>query len=498
MKQIEHPLTIFFVGATGDLAKKKILKALYQLFKEKLLPEKFTLIGNARREYSREEFQEFARHVIQPVSPDEWQTFSKHLEYVSGDISQPETFTRLLRFHSDMQSCGNHLWYVATLPTLYLDIIRQLKMTGFHKATCGWTKFLLEKPFGTDLTTSRSLNQELLSIFEEDQIYRIDHFLGKETVQNLLVFRFANGIFEHLWNHNFIDHIQITASEMFGVNGREIFYDNTGTIRDVVENHLFQMMAMTLMEQPDKLDAQSIRDRRREVLANLVPLEKSSLSQHVALGQYEAGNVNGEEVQGYLKENNIPADSRTETAVAIKCLMNSDRWRGVPIYLRAGKRLAQNVTEISIQFKEPKNSMFKGISSGQKPNVLTLRIGPNEGVVVRLHVKKPGLTLELQDVPMQFCYQTEFQMDLVEAYVKLIYDAVQGDASLFPQADEIDAAWLYVQPLLDAVENKQIVPESYVAGSWGPESFAQLLAQDGRTWIEPSVDVCQLPTARKE
>jgi glucose-6-phosphate 1-dehydrogenase len=492
MEQIEQPLTIFLIGATGDLSKKKILKALYKLYDSDLLPNQFTIVGVARRQMSREEFQEFVKEVVanddSAETKKEWSGFAERLNYISGDVAEIATFEALQNFHSELMHCGNHLWYVATLPRLYESVVANIKSLGLQTTDCGWTKLLLEKPFGTDLATAQNLNKQLLEVFTEDQVFRIDHFLAKETVQNLLLFRFANGMFEHLWSNQYIDHIQVTSSESIGIAGRETFYDATGALRDVVQNHVLQMIATTLMEEPASLDADQVRQQRMELLSALKLSEDTN--QAVALGQYSAGKVGGKQVNGYTQEDEKLAQSKTETAVAIKCSVDNERWAGVPIYLRAGKRMAADVTEISIVFKEPQNKMIE--QSHQLGNILTFRIQPNEGVIIRAKVKKPGLKLELEEVPLQFCYQDVFQMGLVEAYVKLIYDAVGGDPTFFPRADGIEAAWTFVQPILDLIAAQTEVA-TYPAGSWGPASFNDLIAQDGRDWIVPSADFCQLP-----
>lgn len=493
MKQISQPLTIFLIGATGDLAKKKILKALYFLHTESLLPTQFTVVGNARSSFSRLEFQQFVKEIVKPEDTPQWQTFADSLYYVAGDVSNQETFEQLAAFHQQMKHCGNHLWYVATLPSLYQSVVRHIKTVELDQTSCGWTKLLLEKPFGTDVATAHQLNQQLLEVFAEDQIFRIDHFLAKETVQNLLAFRFANGMYEHLWSNKYIDHIQITAAETLGIHGREQFYDATGALRDVVQNHVIQMLATTLMEEPISLEAEAVRQQRQELLKS-VKLA-GSISESVVFGQYQSGKIDGELVVGYQDEHPKIVSSQTESAVALKVEVENDRWRGVPIYLRAGKRLQRSVTEISVVFKEPANTMFKK-SDQLLHNVLTFRIQPNEAVIVRVQVKKPGLALQVEQVPMQFCFENEFQTGLIEAYVKLIYDAVVGDPTFFPRADEIERSWQVIQPILDAVSQKKIKTLPYAAGSWGPDGFEQLIAKDNRGWIVPSVDVCQLPAPK--
>ncbi len=492
MRPIQQPLTLFLIGATGDLAKKKILKALFTLHEDGLLPDRFTLIGNSRKTFSRSEFQEFVKSVVQPKDTQLWKVFAESLYYVAGDVDKLETFHTLKKLHDDLPACGNHLWYIATLPSLYIRTTQNIKEVGLDHLPCGWSKIMLEKPFGMDLKTAHELDTVLKSAFIEEEIYRIDHFLAKETVQNLLVFRFANGIFEHLWRKEFIDHIQITAAENFGIEGREIFYDQTGTVRDVVQNHVLQMMAMVLMDEPLSLTAHDIRQKRHGVLDYLRPLDKKMLAKNVAFGQYSAGEVDGEKVKGYLEENHVPKNSQTETAVALRCFVDTPRWKGMPIYIRAGKRMERTVVEISIQFKEPPNAMFREAQLTEGGNVLTLRIQPNEGVVVRLKMKKPGIHLELEEVPMQFCYKSEFQMGLVEAYVKLIYDAVQGDPTLFPRAEGIENSWKFVEPLLKYKSSADFRLDEYQAGSFGPSSFDEMIQADGRNWIVPSLDVCNI------
>jgi glucose-6-phosphate 1-dehydrogenase len=493
MKPIQQPLTLFLLGATGDLAKKKILKALFTLHTEELLPDQFRIIGNSRKPFSREEFQSFVKEVVHPENESVWKKFADSLYYVAGDVDKLKTFEDLLTLHNSFSTCGNHLWYIATLPSLYIQATKNIEAVKMDHMQCGWSKVMLEKPFGTDVTSAKELDKVLTSVFTEDEIYRIDHFLAKETVQNLLVFRFANGIFEHLWNNKYVDNIQIMVAEDLGIGGREAFYEQTGVVRDVIQNHVLQMLATTLMNEPNSLAPQDIRKTRHEILENLRPIKtEKEIKEHVVFGQYTHGEIDGHAVKGYLEENTIPHGSQTTTAVAMRCFVDTPRWEGVPIYIRSGKRLNRTVSEISIQFKEPLNKMFYAEGAPQKGNILTLRIQPNEGVVVRLRVKKPGLHLQLEEVPMQFCYKNEFQMGLVEAYVKLIYDAVQGDTTLFPRAGGIEASWQFVQPLLDYTARPNFKPDSYPAGSWGPASFNALLETDGKAWTEPSLDVCNI------
>lgn len=493
LTQISEPLTIFLLGVTGDLSKKKILKAIYRLFEKKLLASPFTLIGNARTPLSREEFVTFVRSIVRPTDDSVWQAFAQCLHYVSGSTTELATFSALQALHHEVSrndGCGNHMWYMATLPSLYIPIIQNLKKTHMQTSHCGWTKILIEKPFGTDLATATALNAELSSVFTEDQIYRIDHFLGKETVQNLLTFRFANGIFEELWSNEYIDHVQVTLAETLGIEGREQFYDATGEVRDMVQSHLLQMVAVSLMDEPRSLSAEHIRASRAKLLSALTCMPGSDDAHHVRFGQYASGVIDGASVPGYRDNERIPADSRTETAVALRLMVNTPRWSGVPIYMRAGKRMARTVLELSVQFKDKPNKMFSRSTHGHAPNILTFRFQPNEGIVLRLAVKKPGHGVKLDMVPMQFCYRNNYQMDFIEAYERLIYDASKGDATLFPDAAGIESAWKIIDELLQ--QKKDVVPELYEAGSFGPASFDRLIAEDGRTWIEPSIDVCSL------
>lgn len=493
LKKLTEPLTLFLIGVTGDLAKKKILKAIYKLHEKQLLASPFTLIGNARSPLSREEFQAYVKEIVRPSDDGTWTSFAKSLQYVAGDAAAEATFAKIKTLHQKLQkqrTCGNHMWYIATLPQLYLPIIQNLKQCQLHNSSCGWTKLLIEKPFGTDLASAQKLNQELSEAFSEDQIYRIDHFLGKETVQNLVAFRFANGMFEELWSNKHIDHVQVTHSETLGVAGREQFYDATGATRDVVQNHLLQMIAVCLMEEPASLNPDDIRKSRSALLKSLTGLSGKNMADHVRFGQFTAGVIDGQKVPGYLEHEGIPAESNTETAVALKLGIDSPRWAGVPIYVRTGKRLARDVLELSVQFKDKPNRMFSSIKYGPDPNILTFRFQPNEGIVLRLFVKKPGHGIELDMVPMEFCYRNTYQMDFIEAYERLIHDASNSDATLFPGHESIESSWRIIDDVLDY--QRRVKPDPYPAGSWGPESFTKLIEQDGREWIEPSIDVCSV------
>lgn len=492
MHRLTQPLTIFLIGATGDLAKKRILKAAYNLYRKELLVDPFTLIGVARKEISVAEFQQYVKEIVQPKETAVWEKFAKCLYYVSGDAAEAETYHKIKVLHTQIASdrqCGNHMWYLATLPSLYRPIAQHLKQLQLHETTCGWTKLLIEKPFGTDLATAQQLNAELKSAFQEEQIYRIDHFLGKETVQNLLAFRFANDLFEHVWNRQYVDHIQITYADDLGLTDRGEFYDQTGATRDLVQNHLLQVISMTMMEEPASFSAQDIRASRSELLQSIKCFTCDGEPQ-VAFGQYTAGESDGKNVSGYVEEPGVAAGSETETAVALRFEIDNDRWRGVPIYIRTGKRLPRYVFELTLQFKTKNNSIFKEFQFGPDHNVLHLRFQPNEGIVLRLFVKKPGHGLELDMVPMEFCYRNQFQMEFIEAYERLIHDASTDDPTLFPNAEGVEAAWRVIDQVLEHKKGKS--PDPYQAGTWGPASFEEIIERDGRVWIEPSVDVCNI------
>lgn len=482
MQPIEQSLAIFLIGATGDLSKKKILPALYQLFTKELLPPHFYIIGLARSTLRREEFHEFVSACVQPAHQAVWLEFCKHLYYVSANVTDDESFKNIRSLYETLDQCSNHLWYVSTLPSLYVAVARNIKNAHLHTTTYGWTKFLIEKPFGTDLESARSLNKELLQVFNEDSIYRIDHFLGKETVQNLLAFRFANGAFENLWSWKFVKYVTVTASETIGVAGRTAFYDQTGAIRDIFQNHILQMIAMSLMEEPASLSPHNIDIRRQEFLKSLRPLTAKLIEDSVSFGQYTASTVQGQPVVGFLEELGIPKNSTTETALACRLFADNDRWQNVPIYVRFGKRMARKQTEISIHFKEPFNQLFKQMNAQTHGNVLTFKIAPHEGILFKTYVKEPGLRLSVKEVPMRFYYKHAFQMDLIEAYVKLIYDAIEGDTTLFPHAKGIEQSWQFVQPLLEYKSETKFQPEHYAAGSWGPRGFAKLVKNDGNEW----------------
>jgi len=462
------------------------------LFALGLLPSVFRLIAVGRSVLTSQEYQEMVGQIVNPDGGEQLQAFLGTITYMSGDVTDFATFEKLRELHETQtkHGCGNHLWYIATLPSLYVSIAKFIGQSGLNQSKCGWTKLLIEKPFGVDVESARQLNTFLGTIFKENQIFRTDHVLAKETVQNLLAFRFGNGLFEHLWSNEYVANIQVNYLEAIGIEGRGEFYDGVGAVRDVMQNHVMQLMTMALMEEPESLARGAINGRRDEFLKSL-RVWQGDVSKYARFGQYGLGEVDGQKVGGYLEESGLEVkSSNTETAAAAVLESTSKRWKGVPIFVRTGKRMGQTVREISIQFKEPKNKLFGSV--GQMPNVLTLRIQPNEGVVLRLNAKKPGLSMKTEEVPMQFCYNHVFQMGLLEAYVKLIYDAIVGDGMLFPSAEGIELSWEVVEPLLVHERQPEFAPESYAAGSFGPKSFDALVKSFGFSWIEPSVAVCAI------
>lgn len=492
----QNPFTFILFGATGDLAGKKILPALYELYRKQLISPNFTVIGNSRTSHTDLEFRNIVKkHLSKNVNidPPTWEHFQSRLFFSPGNASEEITIHNLIKRIIELKEqglpCENLMFHIATLPELYLDILTNIGAKISYLHPCGWVKILIEKPFGTDLESAQQLNDITSKYFEEDQIYRIDHFLGKETVQNILAFRFANGLFKPIWNNKFIDHIQITSMETDGIEGREIFYDKTGVIRDYVQNHLLQILAVILMDTPDSLQPNDIRKKRLQVLQSLSHPE--NISQNVIYGQYGIGQINGNEVRAYNQEAKIPNDSKTPTYVALKAFANIKRAKNIPIYIRMGKRLNTKISEVNIQFKDPKKSLVE-YSNQMSANILTIRIQPNEGIVLRLDAKKPGHGHHLEPVNMQFCYDTAFSNNtMIEAYERLIADAYIGDHTLFPDAAEVQAAWKFIDPIL--IQNTNQTPIIYKSGSEGPEEADKFIEKDGISWIKPSPQVCAIP-----
>ena len=482
-----HPTTLVIFGATGDLAHRKLLPAIYNLAHEGGLPEGFNLIGVSRSEMSDDEYRAIARDAIKEHSrrqPDD-QVLEKLLErvrYVPGTFDVDSVFERLKeeldQFDEEAGIAFNRIFYLSTAPNFFALIVKKLGEHKLHRHPEADVRVVIEKPFGTRLAEALQLNRELLAVLHESQIFRIDHYLGKETVQNMLAFRFANGMFEPIWNRNFIDYVQITAAEDLGIGRRAGYYDEAGALRDLVQNHMLQLLSLLCMEPPVTFDADEVRDEKVKVLHAVEPPPPDA----VVRARYTAGMAEGKEAVGYLKEDGVPEDSRTETDVALRLEVDNWRWAGVPIYLRTGKRLARKVTEIAVTLKPVPHLAFEAEGSvGVQPNQIILAMQPNEGVSISLGAKIPGTRMRIRPVNMEFLYGTSFLSQSPEAYERLILDAMRGDATLFTRNDEVEAQWRIIDPIIEAWEKDDRPLPTYPAGTQGPEEAASILAP-GHRW----------------
>jgi len=502
-ERVPEPALMVIFGASGDLTRRKLLPALYSLTRDRLLPSRFAIVGFARKPMSDEAFRDEMRGAVdelarrRPVDPALWSTFAGHLFYQPGAYDDPASFaalkTRLEEIERSLGLPGNRVFYLSTPPSSFAAVVRGLGQAGLAPRPDGpskpFARVIIEKPFGTNLDTARVLNRDIHEILDERQIYRIDHYLGKEAVQNLLVFRFANGIFEPVWNNRFVDHVQITGAETIGVEGRGGYFEQAGSLRDMVQNHLLQVLSLAAMEPPVAFDPEAVRDEKLKVLKALRTLSPTEIDTDVVRGQYAAGSIGGREVRGYREEPAVSATSTTETFVALRLHIDSWRWAGVPFYLRSGKRLPKRVTEIAIQFKEAPHLLFGRRGEGIRPNVLAIRIQPDEGISLNFGSKLPGPALEVAPVSMEFRYGSSFGAEPPEAYERLLLDCLLGDNTLFTRADEVEASWSWVSRIhrrwaeQDAAALTPL--PTYPAGTWGPEAADALLAADGRTWRRP-------------
>lgn len=485
---VENCCIVIF-GASGDLTARKLVPALYNLYKVGRLGKHFSVLGVARTGLSDDEFRQKMHEALikfEQASGPELEAFCEHLYYQAVNTSDALDYAKLLprldELHDKYGSSGNTLYYLSTPPSLYGVIPECLAAHGLNTEEFGWKRIIVEKPFGYDIETAKALDIQIHRFFEEHQIYRIDHYLGKETVQNLLVLRFSNGLFEPLWNRNFIDYVEITGAESIGVEERGGYYDGSGAMRDMLQNHLLQVLAMVAMEPPAIINATSMRDEVAKVLHCLHPLSAENVKNDVVLGQYVAGTVDGEQVVGYLEEKGVPPDSSTETFIALKCEIDNWRWAGVPFYVRSGKRLPTRVTEIVIHFKTTPHPVF---SQNAPENKLIIRIQPDESISMRFGLKKPGAGFEAKEVSMDFSYADLASTNLLTAYERLLLDAMKGDATLFARTDAVHACWRFVQPILDYKAAHGRVYE-YESGSWGPTEADKLIARHGKLWGKPS------------
>ena len=494
LERVPDPHVVVLFGATGDLSHRKIFPALAQLWRTNLLPADWGLLAVGRRPYDDTSFREdvaaslHANCRIQ-LEPEVERHFLERISYHRGDFGDDATFDtlaeRLEQMHLEHETRSNLLFYLATQPSAFPQIVGQLGRCGLdhEKHDGGWRRMIIEKPFGRDLESAKKLNREVLRVFRETQVYRIDHYLGKETVRNLLVFRFGNGIFEPLWNRRYVDHVQITVAESIGVEDRGAFYEETGAVRDVLQNHLLQLLSLVAMEPPATFQADALRDEKLKVLRACAPATRQEVARDIVRGQYAKGWVGGQPVKGYREDKEVDPLSETETFVAARFEIDDWRWSGVPFYLRTGKRLARRATEIAIQFRDVPHRLFEDAATDPQPNLLAIRVQPDEGILLRFNSKVPGLGLEIRPVTMDFTYGASFSADTPDAYETLILDSMLGDQSLFTRADEVEAAWSIVNPIHDAWLDSP-APEfpNYPSGSWGPEAAEELIERDGRRW----------------
>ena len=498
-KKLPDGCSVVIFGASGDLTARKLIPALYHLFKEKQLPPTFRVIGFARREKSDASWREELRTALnqfsrtKPVDDKVWAAFAENIYYCAGDLTAEDSYKKLAKLLSSFGNptlSENLLFYLAISPSQFGTVAEQVQKAGLlRKDGVGSQRLVVEKPFGHDLASARVLNQELTRFANESQVFRIDHYLGKETVQNILMFRFSNSIFEHLWNRESIDHIQITVSEKLGVGERGGYYEEAGAIRDMVQNHILQVLSLIAMEPPVSLEAEAIRDEKVKLLKSIRHLNPEDVAKQVVRGQYFAGAIDGQPRPGYRQETKVKPDSSTETFVAIKLFIDNWRWSGVPIYVRTGKNLPQSASEVYIQFRGTPNVLFAAQCGSEiGSNALTLRLQPNEGISLRFNGKVPGATVGARQVRMHFSYDAEFGAYTPEAYERLLLEAIEGDATLFIRRDEVETAWKIVDSIRKGWEGKALTNrEFYAAGTWGPPASDDLLAQLGHTWHEPRV-----------
>jgi glucose-6-phosphate 1-dehydrogenase len=487
------PCAMVIFGATGDLTRRKLLPALYRLSQQRVVPSEFAVFGTSRQALSEDEFRAMMKEAVAEFAHEDsldestWQSFSQQLFYLEGDFKDPGLYqglkTKLEEIDQKCDTQGNRIFYLATAPDFFGLIARQLGEAKMSKPARGaWTRIIVEKPFGHDLESARTLNKELARVFDERQVYRIDHYLGKETVQNLLAFRFANSIFEPLWNRQYIDHIQITNAEALGVEGRGAYYEQAGALRDMIQNHVFQVTSLIAMEPPASLSANSVRDEKFKAMQSVRPFPADRIDEFAVRGQYGPGIVLGDKVAGYREEPGVDPNSSTETFASLKLHIDNWRWSGVPIYLRSGKRLQKHVTEIAIQFKDVPHRLFTDIDAPLQPNVLVIRIQPNEGITLRFGAKLPGQAMRLRSVNMDFRYGSSFGVKSPEAYERLLLDCMLGDSTLYARRDMVERGWEIVAPILEAWKKPAGDFPNYEAGSWGPKASFELLEGDGRSW----------------
>jgi len=493
LPRIAGPSGVVIFGVTGDLARKKLMPAIYDLANRGLLPPGFALVGYARRDWAHEDFEQVVHDAVREnartkFSEDVWRHLAEGVRFVQGTFDDDAAFDNLAQTLGELDRArgtgGNHAFYLSIPPGAFPTVLKQLKRSGLCDPRGDeWRRVVIEKPFGHDLASAQQLNGLVNAVFTRDSVFRIDHYLGKETVQNLLALRFANQLYDPIWNSHYVDHVQITMAEDIGIGGRAGYYDGIGAARDVIQNHLLQLLALTAMEEPVSFDPKDLRIEKTKVLSAVTLPD--DLSTATARGQYAAGWQGGTKVKGYLEEDGIPAASVTETYAAIKVLVETRRWAGVPFYLRTGKRLGRRVTEIAVVFKRAPHLPFDDTATEELgQNAIVFRVQPDEGVTMRFGSKVPGSTMEVRDVNMDFSYGHSFTESSPEAYERLILDVLLGEPSLFPKNDEVELSWEILDPILKhwGTHGK---PEAYLAGTWGPDSAEEMLARTGRHWRRP-------------
>ncbi|HEX6184148.1 MAG TPA: glucose-6-phosphate dehydrogenase [Pyrinomonadaceae bacterium] len=497
LERAAEPCAVVIFGASGDLAKRKLIPALYRLVQERLLPAEFAIIGLGRTPMTDEEFRAKMKEAVvefsesKAVDEEVWGSFAAGLQFLPSNIDRPECYgelaKRLEEVDRERGTQGNRLFYLSVAPEFYAEAVKQLGEAGLTKQDKGWVRVIVEKPFGTSLESARELNQQILKHLDEKQVFRIDHYLGKETVQNLLVFRFANGIFEPMWNRQYIDHVQITNAETVGVEGRGGYYEKSGVVRDMIQNHVFQVLSLVAMEPPSSLSAEDVRDEKIKAMNSAREFTPERVRLECVRGQYGAGSIGGKPVPGYREEKGVAPDSVTETFAAVTMWFDNWRWSGVPFYIRSGKRLAKRVTEIAIQFRAAPHALFGKAQDELSPNQLVIRIQPDEGITLRVAAKVPGQVTRIRDVNMDFRYGASFGVQLAEAYERLILDCILGDSTLYARKDMTERGWELVMPILEEWGARRADADfpNYEAGSWGPEESFKLLEQHGRRWRRP-------------
>jgi len=498
LPQIAGPCSLVIFGVTGDLAQRKLIPAIYDLANRGLLPPGFALVGFARHDFGKETFGRLVKAAAKagartPWRESVWKQLYAGIQFVEGSFDDDDAWRRLRStldaLDQKQGTQGNHAFYLSIPPGLFPVVVSKLKEFGLATADGdprypqAWRRVVIEKPFGHDLQSARELNAIVDEVFPAESVFRIDHYLGKETVQNILAFRFANQLFEPVWNSNYVDHVQITMAEDIGIGTRAGYYDGIGAARDVIQNHLLQLMALVAMEEPVSFDAKSLRIEKQKILANARPAPRLDL--HTAHAQYTRGWAGGVEVDGYLDEEGISKDSRTETFAAVRVDIGTRRWAGVPFYLRVGKRLGRRVTEVAVVFKRAPHLPFSSDDVEELgENALVMRIQPDEGVTLRFGAKVPGTVMEIRDVNMDFAYGGTFVEDSPEAYERLILDVLLGDPPLFPQPEEVELSWQILDPVIEHWARQKSI-DTYPAGTWGPESADEMMARDGRRWRRP-------------